>query len=55
MAQMAGNGPIAMEEMDPMMEAMMKFMPLKSLKSFGMMDDEKMAGLLAVLKNALNS
>ena len=36
-----------------MMEAMMRFMPLKSLKSFGMMDDAKLEGLMAVLKQAL--
>ena len=53
MKKMSENSPIAMEEADPMMQAMMKFMPLKSLKSFGMMNEEQMLGLLGVLKQAL--
>ena len=40
---------------DPMMEAMMRFMPLKSLISFGALDDEKLQGLLAVMKNAIEN
>ena len=55
MAQMAAGSPVLMDENDPMMTAMMNFMPLKSLKSFGMMDDEKLAGLLGVLKAAMES
>ena len=41
------------EEDNAMMEAMMKFMPLKSLMSFGVMDRPQMEGLLEVLKNCV--
>ena len=50
MNEMAGAGPVDFSEPDPMMEAMMRFMPLKSLISFGMLDHGKMEALLAVLK-----
>ena len=53
MGQMAGAGPVDFSEPDPMMEAMMRFMPLKSLISFGMLDHEKMENLLSVLKAAV--
>ena len=52
MNQMAGAGPVDFSEPDPMMEAMMRFMPLKSLISFGMLDHKKMEDLLAALKAA---
>ena len=38
-----------------MMEAMMRFMPLKSLISFGMLDHEKMEKLLSALKAAVEN
>ena len=52
-AQAKGNSPIEMPDNDPMSEAMMKFMPLKSMISFGVMDKEKMLGLLQLIKNTL--
>ena len=39
---------------DPMMEAMMRFMPLKSLGAFGMMNEEQTMQLLDAVKKALN-
>jgi len=50
---MSEGSPISMDNADPMMQAMMRFMPLKSLKSFGMMNEEQMLGLLGVLKQAI--
>ena len=47
------NDNLTMEGADAMMEAMMRFMPLKSLKSFGMMNEEQVLGLLEELKKAL--
>ena len=55
MGQMAGAGPVDFSEPDPMMEAMMRFMPLKSLISFGMLDHEKMENLLSALKAAVEN
>ena len=43
----------AIDGNDEMVQAMMRFMPLKSLISFGRMNDEQLQGLLAMLKNAL--
>lgn len=51
--QASSSAPIAMEDADPMMVAMMKFMPLKSLKSFGMMDDAQAMALIDTLNAVL--
>ena len=58
MAQAMGGGQdggemSAIDGNDEMVQAMMRFMPLKSLISFGRMNDEQLQGLLAMLKNAL--
>ena len=47
------SDPVAMEDNDEMAKAMMRFMPLKSLISFGVMNEEQMQGLLGVIKNVL--
>ncbi|MBR2264158.1 MAG: glycoside hydrolase family 3 C-terminal domain-containing protein [Firmicutes bacterium] len=51
----SSSAPIAMDDADPMMVAMMKFMPLKSLKSFGMMDDEQAQAFIDTLNKALGN
>ena len=43
------------ESDDEMMKAMIRFMPLKSLRSFGAMTDELADGLIAMLNNALKN
>ena len=55
MKQANENSPFEMEESDPMMEAVMKFMPLKTLASFGMMDDEQSQALIAALNAAMGN
>ena len=57
MEQSRANNPIEQDESDAvsseMSRAMMMFMPLKSMISFGVMNREQVEGLLQVLKQAL--
>ncbi len=49
MAQMHSNVPVAMDDSDPMMTAMVRFMPIKSFMSFGVMDEAQANGLVAMM------
>ena len=49
----AGAGDSLGEGTDLMMQKMMQYMPLKSLKSFGMVNDAQIAGMLEAFKQAL--
>lgn len=53
MAKMSENSPVKIDSDDPMMANMMRFMPLKSLNSFGMMTDEQAQGLIDMLNGAM--
>ena len=53
MAKMSENSPVKIDSDDPMLSNMMRFMPLKSLNSFGMMTDEQAQGLIDMLNGAM--
>ena len=50
MSKLNNNSPFGLESTDPMMQAMMRFMPLKSLISFGALTSEQLDGLLQALR-----
>ena len=52
-ARAQGSDPVEMPDNDEMAKAMMGFMPLKSMISFGVMDEAQMNGLLQVIRQAL--